>query len=74
MVEIPADKTNSGALVQKYESGIKGFFKDDYDVEAFKKLSSIQEKLGFVWKSKSMQVNRRLVFNNTEDSFPSGFP
>ena len=28
-MHVEADKYNSGALVQKYEAGIKGFFKDE---------------------------------------------
>jgi hypothetical protein len=56
MVGIEADKLSSGALVQKYEAGIKGFFKDDEAVLQFKKLDSVQEKLDFVWRSSSMQV------------------
>jgi len=56
MVEISADKTNLGALVQKYEAGIKGFFKDDDAVVQFKKLRSVQDKLAFIWMSSSMQT------------------
>ena len=28
-MHVEADKYNTGALVQKYEAGIKGFFKDE---------------------------------------------
>ena len=28
-MHVEADKYNTGALVQKYETGIKGFFKDE---------------------------------------------
>lgn len=55
MVEISADKTNLGALVQKYEAGIKGFFKDEEAVVQFRKLESVQAKLAFIWQSSSMQ-------------------
>ena len=74
-MHVEADKYNTGALVQKYETGIKGFFKDEdlvswqpgqiifviifSQAREFKNLESIKEKLTFIWKSKSMQVKGR---------------
>ena len=34
-MHVEADKYNTGALVQKYEAGIKGFFKDEELVSFF---------------------------------------
>jgi len=55
-MHVEADKYNTGALVQKYEAGIKGFFKDEDLVREFQKLESVKDKLTFIWKSKSMQT------------------
>jgi len=40
---------------EKYEKGLKDFFKEEKAIETFKNLQTTQEKLAFIWKSSSMQ-------------------
>ena len=51
-----ADRTSQGALVQKYEAGLRGFFKDEDAVLQFAKKETVREKLSYVWGTASMQV------------------